>query len=192
MDEFLVWIEDRVRHAQTLSLRAPSNTSVAFNDKVKLFQRQKALNVEIEANTPRYTDLHARCRDEAVSNKTVRPASIREVVDELERAWRQLAFESAERAKEFDEAKDLLEFNDQLEQLEQWLKEKELMLQNGDLGRDYEHCVSLIKRADEAISPIYEEKFNSVCAMCDKLAHARVVGVEREQLMATKRHLIER
>lgn len=88
--------------------------------------------MEIEANAARYGDLSARCKDEIVSNKTVRAAHIRQLSDELSRAWRQLAFESAERAKEFDEAKDLLEFNDQLEQLELWLKEKELMVQNGD------------------------------------------------------------
>lgn len=192
VDEFFVWIEDRVRHAQTLSLRSPTNRLVAFNDKVKLFQKQKALNVEIEANTARYLDLHGRCKDEQTSNRTVRPVHIREVRDELERAWQQLVYESAERGKEFDEAKDLLEFNDQLEQLELWLKEKELMIQNGDMGRDFEHCVSLIKRADEAISPIYEEKFRSVCAMCDKLALGRDDPSEIEQLRSTKQRLTER
>lgn len=111
--------------------------------------------------------------------------------EELNKAWQQLAYESLERAKEFAEAKDLLEFNDQLEQLETWLKDKELMLQNGDTGRDYEHCVSLMKKADEAISPIYEEKLHSVLAMGDKLANGRS-GADPKDLMQKKMRILER
>lgn len=191
VDEFLVWINDRIRHALTLSLRSSTNHLIAFNNKVKLFQKQKALHVELEANQPRYSDLHGRCKDELATNTIVRPAHIRLVLDELERAWQQLVFETAERAKEFDEAKDLLEFNDQLEQLEIWLKEKELMIQNGDMGRDFEHCISLIKRAEEAISSVYEEKFQAVFLMCDKLAHGRI-GPEPEELRNTKHRLSKR
>jgi spectrin beta len=192
VDEFLAWIDERIRYAQTLSIRSEEAiTSSSFNDQVKLFQRQKALNVEIEANSARYTDLNKRCKEEIVANKTLRPVYMRRVADELTRAWQQLAFEAAERAKEFDEAKDLLEFNDQLEQLELWLKDKELMIQNGDTGRDYEHCVSLMKRADEAISPIYEEKLHSVLAMGDKLAHGRT-GAELDDLIQKKKRILNR
>lgn len=192
VDEFLAWIDERIRYAQTLSIRSEAAiTSSSFNDQVKLFQRQKALNVEIEANSARYADLNKRCKEEIVANKTLRPVYMRRVADELTRAWQQLAFEAAERAKEFDEAKDLLEFNDQLEQLELWLKDKELMIQNGDTGRDYEHCVSLMKRADEAISPIYEEKLHSVLAMGDKLAHGRT-GAELDDLIQKKKRILNR
>lgn len=192
VDEFLAWIDERIRYAQTLSIRSEEAiTSSSFNDQVKLFQRQKALNVEIEANSARYADLNKRCKEEIVANKTLRPVYMRRVADELTRAWQQLAFEAAERAKEFDEAKDLLEFNDQLEQLELWLKDKELMIQNGDTGRDYEHCVSLMKRADEAISPIYEEKLHSVLAMGDKLAHGRT-GAELDDLIQKKKRILNR
>jgi hypothetical protein len=81
VDEFLTWIDDRVRYAQTLSLKTTStNSSLAFNDQVKLFQRQKALNGEIEANFVRYTDLNKRCKEEITSNKTVRQSYMKQVL----------------------------------------------------------------------------------------------------------------
>ena len=104
--------------------------------------------------------------------------------------WSQLEYESKERANEFEEAKDVLEFNDQLEQLEEWLKEKELMLQNGDTGRDYEHCMALIKKADEAVSAQNEHKLVGVLGMGDKLA--RMGRTDRDLVLASKNRLLER
>ncbi len=61
----------------------------------------------------------------------IKPILVQTCLDDLTDKWKYLEYESKERANEFEEAKDVLEFNDQLEQLDDWLKEKELMLQNG-------------------------------------------------------------
>jgi len=39
-----------------------------------------------------------------------------------------------------EQAQDILDFNTQVEKAEAWIRDKELMIQQGDLGRDYEHC----------------------------------------------------
>lgn len=185
VDEFVLWIEDRIRYAQKFTLKPEK--SLSFNEKVKLFQRQKALTTEIEANQPRLNDLTKRCKEQLSTNRTVKQAVMKTTYEELNKLWQQLAYELKERAKEFEEAKDIFEFNDQLEQLEEWLKDKELMIQNGDTGRDYEHCVNLLKKADEAISPLYEQKFATVIAMGDKLTKQG-----RADASAQKNRLLDR
>ena len=198
IDEFEMWIDEKTRHARNLSLNqssssanaSPLSSTALLNDKVKLFQKQKALFSDIEANKSRYQDLTHRGQEQIRSNTTVRTEQIKQSVDDLVRKWRDLEYESRERAKEFEEAKDILEFNDQLERLEDWLKEKELMLQNGDTGRDYEHCVALIKKAEEAVSPQNEQKLQAVLHMGDKLV--RMGRTDRDLVLANKNRLLER
>jgi hypothetical protein len=167
IDEFLAWIDSKIQAARNMKPLASS--SLVLSDKVKLFQRQKALSSDIETNMARHADLIKRTQDQIVHNRTIRAQYAKYLLDELNKEWQNLACEAKERAKEFAEAKDLLEFNDELEQLDAWLQEKELMLNNGDVGTDYEHCVALIKKADEAIAPQYEEKLQFILDLGDKL-----------------------
>ena len=69
-------------------------------------------------------------------------------------------------------AKDVLEYNAQLDKLNEWLDANELMLANSaECGRDYEHCAQLIRRADEAHSPqANEERVARVVDMGERLA----------------------
>jgi spectrin beta len=175
VDEFEIWIDEKMRQARSLSaanqklLGNASGNELISSDKVKLFQKHKALFSDMEANESRYNDLVKRGQEQVKSNKTIKALQVKQIIDELSKKWKDLEFESRERAKEFEEAKDVLEFNDQLEQLEDWLKDKELMLQNGDTGRDYEHCVGLIKKAEEAVSTANEQKLQAVILMGDRL-----------------------
>lgn len=154
-----------MRNARNLNISNQKSSSAAMvllNDKVKLFQKQKALGIEIETNSNRHSDLIQRCKSQLVVNRTVDKQRFEAMTNDLTKKWNDLRNEFKLRSNEFEEARDVLEFNDQLEQVEEWLKEKELMLQNGDTGRDYEHCLLLCKRADEAISPINEQKLQEV------------------------------
>ena len=119
IDEFEMWIDERTRHARGLSLNQ-TNLSLSLSDKVKLFQKQKALFSDIESNKSRYLYLTRRGQEQIAQNTTVQLEQIKEAVSNLTHKWRDLEFESREREKEFEEAKDVLEFNDQLERLEDW------------------------------------------------------------------------
>lgn len=192
IDEFEMWIDEKTRHARSLS-QTQNNTNgnkSALNEKVKLFQKQKALFSDIEANKSRYEYLVKRGQEQIATNKTVKTDQIKETVNDLTVKWRGLEFESRERAKEFEEAKDILEFNDQLDRLEDWLKDKELMLQNGDTGKDFEHCMSLIKKAEEAVSPQNEQKLQQVLQMGDKLV--RMGRTDHDLVLTNKNRLLER
>ena len=189
IEEFEIWIEDRIRFAKSLSL--PNHNNLSLADQVKLFQKQKALSVEIETNLSRYLDLIKRGRDMILQpGKIIKQNQIEKTLDNLTDKWKYLEYESKERANEFEEAKDVLEFNDQLEQLEDWLKEKELMLQNGDTGRDYEHCVALIKKAEEALSVSNEQRLQEVILMGDKLV--RMGRTDHDIVLEKKNRLLNR
>jgi spectrin beta len=195
IDEFEMWIDEKTRHARNLSHTnggglGGGGNKTALNEKVKLFQKQKALFSDIEANKSRYEYLVQRGHEQIAVNKTVKTDQIKQAVNDLTTKWNDLEFESRERAKEFEEAKDILEFNDQLERLEEWLKEKELMLQNGDTGKDYEHCMSLIKKVEEAVSPQNEQKLQEVLQMGDKLV--RMGRTERDLVLANKNRFLDR
>lgn len=185
IDEFEVWVDDRIRFARNLN----HSSALLTSEKVKLFQKQKTLTNEIDTNSDRFNDLVAvRGKEKLESKPTIELRN--KLLSSLTSKWNQLTYECAERAKEFEEAKDILEFNDQLEKEEEWLKEKELMLHNGDLGHDFEHCTQLMKKADEALSPLNELKLKEVIAMGDKLVS--LGRTERDVVLDKKNRLISR
>lgn len=187
IDEFDMWIDDRIRGAKNLCQKTQSS---ALSDKVKLFQKQKALKSEVDSNFARYTQLNMRGKDELNSNRSVSQHLMRTTLENLNKKWQELAYEINEREKEFEEAKDILEFNDELEKLEEWLKDKELMIQNGDVGRDYEHCIILLKKADDTTSPIHEDKLKKLIDMGNKLV--RLGRTDQEMVVEKNDRLIKR
>ena len=56
---------------------------------------------------------------------------------------------SSERGAGLEEAKDILNFNEEIQKVEQWMREKEALVAAGDMGRDYEHCLELQRRLDD-------------------------------------------
>ncbi|CAF0717385.1 unnamed protein product [Brachionus calyciflorus] len=187
IEEFEIWIDDRIRHAKTLCQKSQFSS---LNEKVKLFQKQKALRGEIELKFVPYNDLNQKAKEQLVTNKTVKHGLIKQTIEDLNKKWQDLAYEIMEREKEFEEAKDILEFNDELEKLEDWLKSKELMIQNGDTGRDYEHCISLLKKAEETLSPSHEKKLQEVILKGDKLVS--LGRTDRDLVLEKKDRLINR
>ena len=48
-----------------------------------------------------------------------------------------------------EEARGILEFRNEAAKIESWIRDKELMISQGDLGKDYEHCLELQKKLDD-------------------------------------------
>lgn len=61
-------------------------------------------------------------------------------LENLLQRWKQLLAGLVLLSRGLEEAQDILDFNTQLEKAKAWIADKELMVQQGDLGRDYEHC----------------------------------------------------
>ena len=190
-DEFILWIDERLRYSRTMGLGSkPKGNELSLTDKVKLFQKHKAFDAEINANRPRFFDLSKR-GDALMKQKSKNSTTvIKKTSETLNEKWRELEFESKDKAKELEEAQDILEFNDDVEKLEDWLKQKELMINSGDTGKDYEHCIQLSKKADEAQLDTYEQKLKEVLNNGDKLV--KQGRTDRELVLDKRNRLVQR
>lgn len=101
------------------------------------------------------------------------PASceIHEQLEQLYSSWRRLLVESGNRGRGLEEAQDILEFNNQVEKIEAWIRDKEMMVQAGDTGKDYEHCLSLQRKLDDVDSDmrVDDSRIKAINALADKL-----------------------
>lgn len=98
----------------------------------------------------------------------------REIKFALERlltAWHNLLQESNNRGRGLEEAQDILEFNNQVEKIEAWIRDKEMMVQAGDMGRDYEHCLALQRKLDDVDSDmrVDDSRIKAINSLADKL-----------------------
>lgn len=98
-------------------------------------------------------------------------AEIRQQLEHLHASWRKLLLESGNRGRGLEEAQDILEFNNQVEKIEAWIRDKEMMVQAGDTGKDYEHCLSLQRKLDDVDSDmrVDDSRIKSINALADKL-----------------------
>ncbi|PZC71011.1 hypothetical protein B5X24_HaOG214443 [Helicoverpa armigera] len=96
-----------------------------------------------------------------------------------------------------EEAQDILEFNQHLDKIEAWIRDKEMMVQAHELGRDYEHCSALLRKLDDMDSDmkVDDKRVKSICALADKLLQqgptqqAAAVSQRRDAFLAKWRAL---
>uniref|UniRef100_G1NFS5 Spectrin beta, non-erythrocytic 5 n=1 Tax=Meleagris gallopavo TaxID=9103 RepID=G1NFS5_MELGA len=74
---------------------------------------------------------------------------IRRQVRMLQERWEKLKRAVAARGKMLEDSRDFLEFLQKVDQVEAWIREKEVMINVGDVGNDYEHCLQLMKKLNE-------------------------------------------
>lgn len=75
-----------------------------------------------------------------ISKRHEASPDIHRQLENLQQGWKQLLAASVLLGRGLEEAQDILDFNTQFEKAMTWIADKELMIQQGDLGRDYEHC----------------------------------------------------
>jgi spectrin beta len=98
-------------------------------------------------------------------------SEIRQQLDQLHSSWKKLLIESENRGRGLEEAQDILDFNNQVEKIEAWIRDKEMMVQAGDIGKDYEHCLSLQRKLDDVDSDmrVDDARIKTINALADKL-----------------------
>lgn len=87
---------------------------------------------------------------------------------------------AAMRSKALDDAKDMVEFQNECDRTEKWMREKEQMLSAEDLGNDLEHCLFLQRKLDDVGSDMKfdESQISSINALADKLSKSGAGNVE--------------
>uniref|UniRef100_A0A8B9QPH1 Calponin-homology (CH) domain-containing protein n=1 Tax=Anas platyrhynchos TaxID=8839 RepID=A0A8B9QPH1_ANAPL len=138
------WISERMQKLEDPSVQDPSN----LQDKMKLLQKHQVFEAEILANEEIITAVNKK-GEALVSKGHPKSGEIRHQVRMLQERWEKLKRAVAARGKMLEDSRDFLEFLQKVNQVEAWIREKEVMINIGDVGNDYEHCLQLMKKLNE-------------------------------------------
>ncbi|XP_019374606.1 PREDICTED: spectrin beta chain, non-erythrocytic 5 [Gavialis gangeticus] len=139
-----VWIGERMKKLQDPSIQDPSS----LQDKMKLLQKHQVFEAEILANEEIITAVNKK-GEALVSQGHPKSGEIRRQNRMLQEHWEKLKWALAARGKMLEDSRDFLEFLQKVDQVEAWIRDKEVMINIGDAGNDYEHCVQLMKKLNE-------------------------------------------
>ncbi|XP_013913266.1 PREDICTED: spectrin beta chain, non-erythrocytic 5-like [Thamnophis sirtalis] len=117
-------------------------------DKMKLLQKHQAFEAEILA----HKDIIAtvKMRGEALLHHNIpQLEDIRQKMYLLQERWEMLNQAVAAHGKMLEESRDFLEFLQKVDHAEAWIRDKVVMVNIGDVGNDYEHCLQLLKKLNE-------------------------------------------
>ncbi|XP_060118338.1 spectrin beta chain, non-erythrocytic 5 [Heteronotia binoei] len=138
------WIEECIQKVEDSPFQSLSNLS----DKMKLLQKHQAFEAEILAHMDLIATVNMRGEALASQNHP-ELEEIRHKTQLLQEQWWKLQQVVAARGKMLEESRDFLEFLQKVDHVEAWIRDKEVMINIGDVGNDYEHCLQLLKRLDE-------------------------------------------
>lgn len=162
------WIYDKQKKIEANINSFTEVTSI--EEKVKKLQKHQAFQAEITANEGRIKEI--KSMGEILLNRVQHESSL-EVKEKLQKllvAWKNLLAAVEAQGKGLEEAQDILEFNNQLEKIEAWIRDKELMVQANDSGRDLEHCNALQRKLDDVgSSTVDDQRIKSINTLADKL-----------------------
>ncbi|XP_026331526.1 spectrin alpha chain-like [Hyposmocoma kahamanoa] len=155
------WVADKLA-----KLQADKQGEVTdLEDKIKKLQKHQAFTLELAANSGRVREI------EQLGAQLVPDEHVERQLEQLRDDWRQLEEATERRGRGLEEAQDILEFNQHLDKIEAWIRDKEMMVQAHELGRDYEHCSALLRKLDDLDSDmkVDDKHVKSICALADKL-----------------------
>lgn len=161
------WIGEKQKK---LEAEASKGEVSSLEDKIKKLQKHQAFQAELAANQSRIEEIKAK-GETLLAHKHPSSSEIRQQLDHLNATWRKLLLVSGARGRGLEEAQDILEFNNQVEKIEAWIRDKEMMVQAGDTGKDYEHCLSLQRKLDDVDSDmrVDDARIKTINALADKL-----------------------
>ncbi|XP_068961768.1 spectrin beta chain, non-erythrocytic 5 [Petaurus breviceps papuanus] len=138
------WIQERTQQLEEASPWGSGD----LKDKLKCLQKHQAFEAEVQAHEEVIT--HVTKKGEVLlAQNHPRAREILEKQQRLQDHWNKLRQAMVARGRGLEDKRDFLEFLQRVDQVEAWIREKEVMVNVGDLGRDYEHCLQLSRRLSE-------------------------------------------
>ncbi|XP_043119308.1 spectrin beta chain, non-erythrocytic 5 isoform X2 [Puntigrus tetrazona] len=137
------WITDRMNKIQ--------DSKLDMNDlqtKMKILQKHQVFEAEILAHGNIIESVQ-QAGNELVTLHHPKSKEIKQTVSALICHWDDLKQAVADRGKILEDNRDFLEFLQKVEQVEVWIRQKEVMINVGDVGEDYEHGQQLLKKLSE-------------------------------------------
>jgi len=148
--ESLSWMDEKKKQLE--SSTHSTNTASSLEDKIKKLKKHKAFQAELNSNANKIEDVIVKSKNKELAEK-----------------WSELVKLSDKIALSLEEAQDILEFTNQLEKTEQWMREKELLVSSGELGEDYEHCLEILKKLDDSDVNVDDQRMKSINALAKRL-----------------------
>ncbi|XP_035899186.1 spectrin beta chain, non-erythrocytic 1 isoform X2 [Anopheles stephensi] len=162
------WINEKQKklEADAHSYTGTSN----MEDKVKKLKKLQAFEAEVNANEGRIGEVRDK-GEKLIGKKHECAGEIQDELVKLMQSWNVLLNELSSRSKGLKEAQDILEFNTQLDKLEAWIRDKEMMINAGETGRDLEHCNALRRKLDDVDSDmrVDDQRIKNINQLADKL-----------------------
>lgn len=177
VSDALNWINEKQKKLQN-ELRTGEVNSL--EDKIKKLQKYQTLHAEVAANGKRIDEVKDKGQ-RLIAKRHKSSPEIHKQLLELDAAWQQLLHEVNLRGKGLEEAQDILEFNNHLDKLEAWIRDKEVMIQAGDTGKDYEHCQALQRKLDDVDSDmrVDDSRIKAINTLANKLIKQGRSGVQQ-------------
>nr|XP_033806940.1 spectrin beta chain, non-erythrocytic 5 isoform X2 [Geotrypetes seraphini] len=138
------WISERMQQLEDTGHQDISE----LQDKLKLQQKNQVFEAEILAHEEIITAIVEKGEVLLIKSHP-KAAEISSRSWALQKHWEKLKQAAAARGKMLEDSRDFLEFLQKVDQVEAWIREKEVMINVGDVGKDYEHCLQLMKKLNE-------------------------------------------
>lgn len=124
------------------------------------------MEIQLSANAERIQAI----RDQlATLRRHNLPENVERRAQLLLKKWEELGERSRLLSSSLAEARQLFDFHQSVQRVLSWIREKQLMLQAQDVGRDYEHCNELLdrligKHADQSVDEATLKQVNKLGA----------------------------
>ncbi|XP_069363525.1 spectrin beta chain, non-erythrocytic 5 isoform X3 [Maniola hyperantus] len=180
------WIADKLAQ-----LPAHQGEVTNLEDKIKKLQKHQAFTAELAANKARVQEVQTLAR------QLTPDPEVEKQLEHLHKDWQTLETATEQRGRGLEEAQDILEFNQHLDKIEAWIRDKEMMVQANETGRDYEHCTALLRKLDDLDSDmkVDDKHVRTIQALAHKLLQqgptqqAEAVSARRDAFLSKWRAL---
>ncbi|XP_013777045.2 LOW QUALITY PROTEIN: spectrin beta chain, non-erythrocytic 1-like [Limulus polyphemus] len=161
------WIEEKNKSLEVEVARGEVNS---IDDKVKNLKKHQAFEAELTAHDQSIAEIKQK-GESLLSKRHESSIEVRRQLETLLKKWAELRKASSDRGRGLMEAQDILELNTQVDKVEAWMRDKEMMVQAGDTGNDYEHCLSLQKKLNDVDSDmkVDDSRIKNINNLADKL-----------------------
>ncbi|KAL3205246.1 hypothetical protein MRX96_011144 [Rhipicephalus microplus] len=182
------WVASRHKQLEAQETALSADTPVTLEEKVKQLQKHQAFQAELAAHEGNIAAIKQK-GELLLSKKHPASGEVHEQLSRLLHLWEELLDALHRRGRGLEEAQDMLDFESQVDKVEAWIRDKELMVQAGDTGEDYEHCQALQRKLDDVDSDmrVDDSRIKNINALADKLIqegrpNTRAVQQRREKL----------
>ncbi|XP_065309042.1 spectrin beta chain-like isoform X2 [Dermacentor albipictus] len=164
------WVASRRKQLEAQETSLSADTPVSLEEKVKQLQKHQAFQAELAAHEGNIAAIKQK-GELLLSKKHPASGEVREQLSRLLQLWEALLDALHRRGRGLEEAQDMLDFESQVDKVEAWIRDKELMVQAGDTGEDYEHCQALQRKLDDVDSDmrVDDGRIKNINALADKL-----------------------